>query len=68
MAIEWIRVNFGFYVESYVDDNETYGYIVSKFSKKGRTNLRHDYPLKRNFKTRVDAVNEALKYTLTNLI
>ena len=35
MAIEWIRVNFGFYVESYVDDNETYGYIVSKFSKKG---------------------------------
>ena len=64
MAIEWIRINFGFYIDSYVDDDQTFGYLVTRFSDMGR----HDYPLVRNFKERQDAVNAALIYVLTKLI
>jgi hypothetical protein len=63
LAVEWVRVNFGYYIDSYVDDDQTYGYLITSFSDIGK----HDKPLKRNFKTRKDAVDAALLYVLTNL-
>ena len=64
LVIEWIEVNFKIYVESFVDDDSTFGYCISKFSEEGR----HQYPLKRGFNNRRDAINSALLYTLTNII
>lgn len=64
VVIDWIEENFGIYVESYVDPDKTFGYIVTKFVEEGTK----QYPLSRGYKTRVEAVNEGLLYTLTNLI
>ena len=64
IAIEWVRDNFGFYIDSYVDDDQTYGYLITRFDEIGR----HDHPLQRNFETRKDAVDAALLHVLTNIL
>lgn len=64
LVIDWIEENFGIYVESYVDDDKTFGYCVCKFDEEGR----HQYPLIRGFNTRFEAINAGIYYTLTNLM
>lgn len=64
VVIDWIEENFKIYVESFIDDDLTFGSCVCKYTDEGR----HQYPLLRGYKTRAEAVNEGLLYTLTNVI
>lgn len=44
-VFEWFREKCGYYVEIFVDDNKTFGYLISYFTIDGRI----DKPIKRNF-------------------
>jgi hypothetical protein len=64
VVIDWLQENFGIYVESYVDDDKTFGYYITKFSEIGRSSE----PMRRQFLSRKIAIDEALLYTLENLV
>lgn len=56
----WIEV----YIDVYIDDASTFGYLISRVTNEGRI----DSPLKRGFKSIVKSYEAAIKYVLENLI
>lgn len=63
-VVMWLYEKYGIWVECYIDDNGTFGYLVSMITKEGRI----DFPLKREFKSPTEAYEAAIKYTLQNLL
>lgn len=63
LTIDWLENNFGIYVESYVDDDKTFGYCITTFTKEGRIGY---HPLVRGFNSRREAINGALEYVMDN--
>lgn len=64
LAKKWIYENFKIYVESFMDDNGTFGYFVSRITEEGRI----DSPIQREFSCSGKAENEGLLYVLKNKI
>lgn len=64
LVVEWLRVNHGIWVEVYMDDNSTFGYLISKITPEGR----RDCPLKRQFVTPQEAYSAAITYCLEKII
>jgi len=62
--IEWLRVEKGVWIEVYVDDDQTYGYLVTRFKE----NYRIDSPLRRGFASPQEAYSLAFDYILKELI
>lgn len=62
-AAMWLYEKHSVWVECYIDDNGTFGYLISKVTKEGRI----DFPLKRRFISPTEAYEAAIKYTLKNL-
>lgn len=62
LVIDWLEENFGIYVESYVDDDKTFGYYISGFVKEGRVG----FPLVRGFSSRNEAIERALEWVVEN--
>jgi hypothetical protein len=46
-AFRWFREKYGYYFQPFVDDNQTFGYLITYFTDEGRI----DKPIKRAFKT-----------------
>lgn len=63
-VIMWIYNIHGYWIEVYIDDDGSFGYLISKITKEGRI----DYPKKRNFDSVEKAYEIAVEYTLKNLI
>lgn len=56
-AFRWFRDKFGYYVDFFVDDDETIGYMVSYFVDEGRV----DTPISWSFSTYEEAELACLK-------
>jgi hypothetical protein len=56
-AFRWFRENHGYHFQPFVDDNQTFGYLITYFTNEGRI----DKPIKRGFKTPEEAEKEGLK-------
>ncbi len=56
-AFRWFRKNHGYHFQPFVDDNQTFGYLITYFTNEGRI----DKPIKRGFKTPEEAEIEGLK-------
>lgn len=61
---EWLRINHDIWIEVYIDDNKTFGYLISRFTKDGRL----DYPLIRNFNSPQEATSVAFDYILKEIL
>jgi hypothetical protein len=46
-AFRWFREKYGYHFQPFVDDNQTFGYLITYFTDEGRI----DKPIKRGFKT-----------------
>lgn len=64
LVVKWLETEHKIYVESFVDDDQTFGYYVTRFVPEGRSSS----PIKRNFNTRAEAIEKGIEYVLTNLI
>ena len=62
-VVMWLYEKHGIWVEVYIDDDSSFGYLVSKITKEGRV----DSPLKRLFNTPTEAYEAAIEYCLVNL-
>jgi hypothetical protein len=63
-VVMWLYDNHGIWIECFIDDDKTFGYLISKISEEGRL----DFPIKGNFVTPTEAYQAAFEYTLNNLI
>lgn len=63
-VVMWLYEKHGIWVEVYMDDDGTFGYLISKITKEGRV----DSLLKRRFNSPTEAYEAAIEYTLNNLI
>jgi hypothetical protein len=63
-VVEELRINHSVWVEVYMDDDFTYGYLISQITTEGRK----DYSLKRKFSKPQKAYSAAFDYILNNLI
>jgi hypothetical protein len=61
-AIDWLFENYEIWIECFVDDNKTFGYLITRFSDEGR----QDYPLKRNFSNQQEAYSNAFDFIFDN--
>ena len=50
-AFRWFREKYGHHFQPFVDDNQTFGYLITYFTDEGRI----DKPIKRGFKTPEEA-------------
>jgi hypothetical protein len=50
-AFRWFREKYGYHFQPFVDDNQTFGYLITYFTDEGRI----DKPIKRGFKTPEEA-------------
>jgi len=50
-AFRWFREKYGYHFQPFVDDNQTFGYLITHFTDEGRI----DKPIKRGFKTPEEA-------------
>lgn len=64
LVVKWLELNHKIYVESFVDDDQTFGYYVTRFTSEGRLSS----PIKRHFTTRQEATEEGIKYVLNHLL
>ena len=62
-VVMWLYEKHGIWVECYIDDDGTFGYLVSMITKEGRI----DYPLKREFKSPTEAYEAAIECILQKL-
>jgi hypothetical protein len=63
---KWLKINFSITIEIYrtlSGDGNIYGVSINKWNNEFTENLYNDY-----FKTSEQALNEAILYTLNNLI
>jgi hypothetical protein len=63
-VIMWLYEKYGIWIEVYLDDDTTFGYLISKVTNEGRV----DFPLQRGFSSPTGAYETAIKCTLENLI
>ena len=56
-AFRWFRERHGLYPEIFVDDNKTFGFLISSFIEEGRLNK----PIKRQFSTYEESELECIK-------
>ena len=63
-VVMWLYENHKNWIEVYMDDNATFGYLISKIEKDGRI----DYPIVRNFNSPTEAYLSAITHTLNNLL
>ena len=56
-AFRWFRERHGLYSEIFVDDNKTFGFLITSFIEEGRL----DKPITRQFNTYEEAELECLK-------
>ena len=56
-AFRWFREKYGYYYEIFVDDDKTFGFIISYFIEIGRA----DKPIQRMYTTYEEAELECLK-------
>lgn len=61
-ACMWIEINFGIHIETFVDDDRTFGYHIVKFSTEGMSTI-----MDRGFKTRFEALEIGMIKVLTDL-
>jgi hypothetical protein len=61
-VIDWLFENYEIWIECFVDDNKTFGYLITRFSDEGR----HDYPVKRNFSNQQEAYSNAFDFIFDN--
>jgi hypothetical protein len=62
-AFRWFREKCDFYAEIFVDDDKTFGFLISSFIEKGEL-ARIDKPIKRQFATYEEAELECLKWLI----
>ena len=55
-AFRWFRENHGLYTEMFVDDDKTFGFLISSFIEEGRV----DKPIHRGFSTYEEAESACL--------
>ena len=58
----WFLKKYSIWVEVFIDDNETFGYLISRFNKIGRL----DSPMKREFGSSKETYNRAFNYIIDN--
>lgn len=58
----WIEINFGIHIETFVDDDRTFGFYIVKFTDEGMVTQ-----MERGFKTRTEALEMGMIKVLTNL-
>lgn len=63
-VVMWIYEKHKIWIECFIDDDKTFGYLVSTISEEGRI----DSPVSRGFVSPVKAYEVAIEYTLNNLI
>jgi len=56
-AFRWFREKYGYHFQPFVDDNQTFGYLITHFTDEGRI----DKPIKRGFKTPEESELDCLK-------
>jgi hypothetical protein len=61
-VIDWLFENYEIWIECFVDDNKTFGYMITRFSEDGR----RDYPIKRNFINQQEAYSNAFDFIFDN--
>lgn len=54
-AMDWYFDTFKLYAEIYMDDDLTFGFLISRPASVANFDARLDYPMKRGFRTRRDA-------------
>ena len=55
-AFRWFREKYGYYVDLFVDDDKTFGFMISYFVEIGRA----DKPIQRKYNTYEEAEQECL--------
>jgi len=63
-VIMWLYEKHVIWIECYIDDNKTFGYLITKITKEGRI----DSPLNREYNAPTEVFEAAIEYTLKNLI
>lgn len=63
-VVMWLYEKYKFWIEVFIDDDGSFGYLISKILEKGRM----DYSIKRNFDSIEKAYVTGIEYTLKNLI
>jgi hypothetical protein len=61
-VVDWLIVNHGIWIEIYMDDDGTFGYLCSKIIAEGRM----DHPLMRHFTLPQEAYSAAFDYIKDN--
>jgi hypothetical protein len=64
LVVKWLELTHGIHMETFVDDDQTFGYYVTRFVPEGRSSS----PIKRGFNTRAEATEKGIEYVLTNLL
>jgi hypothetical protein len=64
IVVDWFYDKHNIWIDVFIDDDKTFGYFISQFTKDGRL----DSPTKRGFKTSQDAYEVAIEYVLINKI
>jgi hypothetical protein len=63
-VVMWLYKKYGIWIEVYMNDDTTFGYLISKVTIVGRIY----YPIKLHFDLPTEAYEAAIKYTMENLI
>jgi hypothetical protein len=64
LVVKWLELTYGIHMETFVDDDQTFGFYVTRFVPEGRSSS----PIKRGFNTRAEATEKGIEYVLTNLL
>jgi hypothetical protein len=63
-VIMWLYEKYGIWIEVYMDDDTTFGYLISKVTIVGRV----DFPLQRGFNSPTKAYEVGIEWILKNRI
>jgi len=63
-AKKLLYINHGIWIEIFIDDNGTFGYLITRFEN----GCRIDCPITRNYQSPYDATEGALNHVVTRLI
>lgn len=61
-VVMWLYEKYGIWIEVYMDDDATFGYLISEITNEGRA----DTPIKRGFNSPTEAYEKGIEYTLQN--
>lgn len=62
-VVMWLYEKHGIWIEVYIDDDSTFGYLISEIDKDGR----YDFPMQRGFSSPKEAYESGIEHVLKTL-